>query len=224
MWQDKNKEHPVFDNDPPTRFCTDYPIIILRSSLSLSLCVGPTRIWSTILSFDMCSRFLSLLILILFLLLRLVSLCCMKNCCAWNSTQKWATLKDALIQATCPALPCPRPVPLPALHRNFVAALKSMQQIYAVRSSRALQGNSIPLSIFHEILKICIFWGCLKVHNVPLPLLCSRQFVNMINLCHSKMLRTLETLASKLNAVHKLIIIQFPLSLSLSPSLSWRAL
>lgn len=98
MWQDKNKEHPVFDKDPPTRFCTDYPIIILRSSL----CVGPTRIWSTILSFDMCSRFLSLLIL--FLLLRLVSLCFMKNCCAWNSPQKWATLKDALIQATCPAL------------------------------------------------------------------------------------------------------------------------
>lgn len=57
MWQDKNKEHPVFENDRQRRcqrLCTDYPIIILRSSA-----MGPTRILSTILSFDMCSPFLS---------------------------------------------------------------------------------------------------------------------------------------------------------------------
>lgn len=49
MWQDKNKEHPVFENERQ-RLCTDYPIIILRSSV-----MGPTRILSTILSFDMSS-------------------------------------------------------------------------------------------------------------------------------------------------------------------------
>lgn len=164
MWQDKNKEHPVFDNDPPTRFCTDYPIIILRSSLSAFgrqefglpfchlICALAFFLFSFSFSCYVLCRYASWKIVVLGTRL--------KNGRHWR--MPWFRRL---------ALPCPAwPVPVPALHRNFVAALKSMQQIYAVRSSLSTSsclGRITPHRAAASVEHIS--WNFENLHILRLP-------------------------------------------------------
>lgn len=163
MWQDKNKEHPVFDNDPPTRFCTDYPIIILRSSLSLSLrwadknLVYHFVIWY-VLSLSFSSHSLSLVTSCVVMVHE--KLLCLEL------DSKMGDIEGCLDSGD---LPCPAR-PVPALHRNFVAALKSMQQIYAVRSSLSTSsclGRITPHRAAASVEHIS--WNFENLHILRLP-------------------------------------------------------
>lgn len=192
MWQDKNKEHPVFDNDPPTRFCTDYPIIIVRSSLSALgrqefglpfchlICALAFFLFSFSFSCYVLCRYASWKIVVLGTRLK--------------NGRHWRMPWFRRLALPCPARPVP--VPLPALHRNFVATtyatnLCSSQQPQhklVLGEDNSTQSGSIRWAYFMKFWKFAYFEAASR-YTTFRCLLCSRQFVNMINLCHSKMLR-----------------------------------